>query len=152
MTVTSYFEVEPLIVQHIQENMPDVPSIDTPFDIDDMLANSSNDDLSVSVIYHGYRMGNVIGKGIITNQYQQWLIVLKAYNQEGQSSNANLIRKTADPYIMQLLNCMQGFDPRRLNPELKAYRQFSQADSPVGAGMSSSFGYFPFLFEIQMFV
>lgn len=151
MSITDYFAVEPLIVQHIKNNMPNLVAIDTPFDIDNMLDNR-NGTPSVSVIYNGDRMGDSTQNGKVTTQYQQWLIVLKVSHADAQSSHTNELRAYASPFILQLLNCMQGFDPKTLEPRLKAYRQFKRADSPVGVGSDVGFGYFPFLFEIQMFV
>lgn len=149
--ISNYFAVEPLIVQHIKASMPNLVSVDTPFDIDAML-NHSHDTPSVSVIYHNDRIGEAVGRGKINPQYQQWLIVLKVRDAQAQSRDTNALRAYANPFILQLLDCMQGFDPKTLEPNLIAYREFRRADSPVGVGSDVGFGYFPFLFEIQMFV
>lgn len=146
MNITDYFAVEPVIVEHIKASMPDLLEVNTPFNIDDML-DHSNTDKSVSVIYYGDRMGEVSGRGKITSQYQQWLIVLTVRDAQAQAGTTNSIREYANPLILQLLAAMQGFDPK-----IKAYRQFLRADSPVTAGSDSGFAFFPFMFEIQMFV
>lgn len=142
----NYFEVESHIVHHIKNNVDNLLAVDTPFDIDDML-DHSNVTPSVSVIYYGDRMGENGARGVLASQYQQWLVVLKLHDPKAQAGNTNSLRELANPFILQILDCMQGFDP-----QLKAYRQFKRADSPVGVGSSSGFGYFPFLFEIQMFI
>ena len=149
--INDYFAVEPVIVEHIKNNMTDLLDVDTPFDIDDML-KSSNDTPSVSVIYYGDRMGESSTSGKVTTQYQQWLVVLKVRDANAQGKNTTDLRAYANPFILQLLSCMQGFDPKKYLPELVAYRQFKRADSPVGVGSAAGFGYFPFLFEIQMFI
>ena len=149
--INDYFAVEPVIVEHIKNNMTDLLDVDTPFDIDDML-ESSNDTPSVSVIYYGDRMGESSTSGKVTTQYQQWLVVLKVRDANAQGKNTTDLRAYANPFILQLLSCMQGFDPKKYLPELVAYRQFKRADSPVGVGSAAGFGYFPFLFEIQMFI
>lgn len=146
MNITDYFAVEPLIVEHIKASMPDLLEVNTPFNIDDMLDNS-NTDKSVSVIYYGDRMGDSSGKGKITTQYQQWIIVLTVRDAKAQCGNTNSIREYANPLILQLLAAMQGF-----NPDVKAYRQFVRVDSPVTAGSDSGFAFFPFMFETQMFI
>jgi len=146
MNITDYFAVEPVIIEHIKASMPDLLEVNTPFNIDDML-DHSNTDKSVSVIYYGDRMGEVSGRGKITSQYQQWLIVLTVRDAKAQAGTTNSIREYANPLILQLLAAMQGFDPK-----IKAYRQFLRADSPVTAGSDSGFAFFPFMFEIQMFV
>lgn len=149
--MNNYFAVEPLIVQNIRQNVDNLLDIDTPFDIDTML-NASNVAPSVSVIYYGDKMGDVSANGKMTSQYQQWLIVLKVRDAAAQGQHTNGLRAYANPFILQLLNCMQGFDPKTLDPNLTAYRKFKRADSPVGVGSDVGFGYFPFLFEILMFV
>lgn len=141
----NYFAVEPLIVDHIKANVANLLDVDTPFDIDDMLDNT-NTTPSVSVIYHGDRVGDVSAKGTINSQYQQWLIVLKLRDPMAQSGNTNSLREMANPFILDLLKAMQGFEPK-----IERYRHFKRADSPVAVGSGGGFGYFPFLFEIQMF-
>lgn len=37
MNITDYFAVEPIIVKHIAESMPDLLEVNTPFTVDDML-------------------------------------------------------------------------------------------------------------------
>lgn len=149
--IDNYFAIEPLIVQNIRQNVDNLLDIDTPFDIDTML-DFSNVTPSVSVIYYGDKMGESSTNGKMTSQYQQWLIVLKVRDSGSQGRDTNSLRAYANPFILQLLNCMQGFDPKTLDPNLTAYRKFKRADSPVGVGSDVGFGYFPFLFEIQMFV
>ncbi len=144
--ITDYFAVEPLIVEHIKASMTDLNEVNTPFNIDDMLDNANNDK-TVSVIYYGDRMGDVSGKGKVTSQYQQWLVVLTVRDAGAQSGDTNSIRQYANPFILKLLAAMQGFDPK-----VKAYRHFLRTDSPVTAGSEAGFAFFPFLFEIQMFV
>ena len=146
MNITDYFAVEPIIVKHIAESMPDLLEVNTPFTVDDMLQNS-NVTPSVSVIYHDDRMGTSSSNGKVTTQYQQWLIVLCVRDPKAQSGHTNSIREYANPFILQLLDCMQGFAPN-----LDAYRSFKRVDSPVGVGRDVGFGYFPFLFEVQMFI
>lgn len=142
----NYFEVEPILVKHITDNVEGLLAVDTPFDIDDMLDNS-NTTPSVSVIYYGDRMGEISAKGALNVQYQQWLIVLKLTDPMAQGGNTNSLRELANPFILQILKCMQGFDPK-----LAKFKHFKRVDCPVNVGSSSGFGYFPFLFEIQMFV
>lgn len=141
----NYFAVEPLIVEHIKTNVANLLEVDTPFDIDDML-NNANTAPSVSVIYYGDRVSEASSKGVINSQYQQWLIVLKLRDPMAQSGNTNSLREMANPFILDLLNAMQGFEPK-----IERYRHFKRADSPVAVGSGGGFGYFPFLFEIQMF-
>lgn len=146
MNITDYFAVEPLIVAHIKNSMPDLLEVNTPFNVDDMLDNS-NTDKTVSVIYYGDRMGENVGKGKLSNQYQQWLIVLTVRDANAQSGCTNSIREYANPLILQLLETMQGYDPK-----VMAYKHFLRADSPVTAGSDSGFAFFPFMFEVQMFI
>ena len=108
--IADYFAVEPIIVEHIKASVKNLEDVDTPFDIENML-DSVSVTPSVSVIYYGDRMGDSTSNGKITTQYQQWLIVLKVHDAEAQSKNTNDLRAYANPFILQLLSCMQGFDP-----------------------------------------
>lgn len=149
MTMTvidDYFAVEPILVGHIQNAMSDdLSEVNTPFTIEDML-QAANNTPSISVIYFDDRVGDSAGNGKITSIYQQWLIVLCLQDAEAQLQNTNSIRKTADPFIRKLLDTLQGFDPK-----VKGYRPFKRTNCPVRIGGQSSFAYFPFLFETQIF-
>lgn len=144
--VQDYFAVEPILVEHIRTAMADeINEVNTPFTIEDML-EAANNTPSISVIYFDDRVGENVGNGKLTTIYQQWLIVLCLQDAEAQLQNTNSIRKSADPFIRKLLDTVQGFDPN-----VKGYKSFKRTNCPVRLGGQSSFAYFPFLFETQIF-
>lgn len=145
MIVEDYFAMEKHLLQHLQNTFTDI-DIQTPFNIEDML-QASNADKSISVLYFGDRVSDSASSGKTTTVYQQWLVVLSVREAQSQLENTNEIRNIASPLILKLLQALQGFDPK-----VQGYRQFKRADSPVRQGSQSSFAYFPFLFEIQMFI
>lgn len=145
MAVEQYFGVETKLVERLQGIFPEMP-IYTPFSIEDML-QSVNDEQSISIIYHDDRIADGGNSGTLNSCYQQWLVVLSLHDAQAQLQQTNTIRSTADPLIKKLLQGLQGFDPK-----LDGYRAFKRANSPVRVGSQSSFAYFPFLFEIQMFI
>lgn len=144
MSELQYFAVEPLLVERIKASVEGLIEVDTPFSIESMLDNSNNAP-SVSIIWYGERFSEQVGRENRTKsiQYDQWLIVLKVRDTESQSADTQSIRALADPFIMQLHDCMMGF-----NPNLKGYARFNKTASPVTSGNDSSFAYFPFMFEI----
>lgn len=144
MSTLEYFAVEPILVEHIKNNVAGLIDVDTPFSIEEMLDNRNNAP-SVSLIWYGERFSEQVGSGnrVKSIQYDQWLIVLKINDTCAQSVDTHSIRALADPYIMQLHDCMMGF-----NPELKGYGRFDKTASPVTNGSDSGFAYFPFMFEI----
>lgn len=144
MSELQYFAVEPLLVEHIKANVAGLIEVNTPFNIESMLDNSNNAP-SVSIIWYGERFSEQVGRDsrIKSIQYDQWLIVLKVRDTEAQSSDTQSIRALADPFIMQLHECMMDF-----NPQLQGYGRFTKTSCPVTSGSDSSFAYFPFMFEI----
>lgn len=144
MSELQYFAVEPILVEHITNSVDGLIEVDTPFSIESMLDNRNNAP-SVSIIWYGERFSEQVGRDNRTKsiQYDQWLLVLKINDTESQSSDTQSIRALADPFIMQLHDCMMGF-----NPNLKGYARFTKTAAPVTSGNDSSFAYFPFMFEI----
>ena len=144
MSTLQYFAVEPILVEHITNNVSGLIEVDTPFSIESMLDNSNNAP-SVSIIWYGERFSEQVGRDNRTKsiQYDQWLIVLKVRDTESQAADTHSIRALADPYIMQLHDCMMDF-----NPQLKGYGRFDKTSCPVTSGSDSGFAYFPFMFEI----
>lgn len=145
MAVEQYFGVEQKLVERVQALFPNFTVL-TPFNVEDML-QAVNDEYSISIIYHDDRIADGGNSGILNSCYQQWLVVLSLHDAQAQLEQTNTIRSTADPLIKKLLQGLQGFDPK-----LDGYRTFKRANSPVRVGSQSSFAYFPFLFEIQMFI
>ena len=143
--IQDYFAVEPILVEKIKTAMPDLVDVNTPFTIEAMLEGSNNAP-SVSVIYFDDRVSESVGNGSSATVFQQWLVVLCIRDAGAQLQNTNSLRKEADPFIRNLLDTLQGF-----NPQVAGYRMFKRANSPVRIGSSPGFAYFPFMFEIQMF-
>ena len=144
MSELQYFAVEPILVGHIKASVDGLVEVDTPFSIESMLDNRNNAP-SVSIIWYGERFSEQVGRDSRTKsiQYDQWLLVLKINDTESQSTDTQSIRALADPFIMQLHECMMNF-----NPQLKGYGRFDKTASPVTSGSDSGFAYFPFMFEI----
>lgn len=146
MSTLEYFAVEPPLVEHIKANVAGLikDGVDTPFSIEAMLDNRNNAP-SVSVIWYGERFSEQVGRDgrAKSIQYDQWLVVLKVNDTESQSSDTQSIRALADPYIMQLHDCLMDF-----NPNIQGYGRFNKTACPVTNGSDSGFAYFPFMFEI----
>ena len=145
MSDTKYFAIEPILVEHIANSIDGLIDVDTPFSIEEMLDNRNNAP-SVSIIWYGERFGEQVGRDSRTTslQYDQWLIVLKINDTCSQSRETQSIRALADPFIMQLHECMMNF-----NPNIKGYARFTKTSSPVTSGSDSGFAYFPLMFEIH---
>lgn len=144
MSDLQYFAVEPLLVEHIKTNVTGLIEVDTPFSIETLLDNRNNAP-SISLIWYGERFSEQVGRNgpAKSIQYDQWLVVLKINDTCAQSVDTHSIRALADPYIMQIHDCLMGF-----NPQLNGYGRFDKTACPVTNGSDSGFAYFPFMFEI----
>lgn len=144
--VESYFALESAIVNRIQECVPELRAIYTPFNIEEMM-KITNVSPSVSVIYFDDRIGDSAGTGKVVSTYQQWLVVLSLRHAAAQLQNTNVLRQQASPLILNILDAMQGFDPK-----IQGYKPFKRVNSPVRQGGQAGHCYFPFMFESQIFV
>lgn len=138
--ITNYFEAEASIVARLQQEVPGLKSVLTPFSIGDMV-ESSQPSPSVHVIYGGDAVsGNEAGSGTRRTIDQRWLIVLAVRTPKAQLQNTTEIRTLAGELIPQVLRSLQGWAP------VTWMRPLGRVSGPA-AGYSSSFAYFPFMFE-----
>lgn len=147
MPELNYFALEPVIVQRIKDEMPDIQEVYTPFSVDDML-QLTNVSPGVSVIYVGDRVGDSAGVGKASQVYQQWLMVLSLNDASAQLEQTNSIRASAAPLIVKLLKAFQGY-----RPGIVPYGAFKRANAGIEVGSDDAGNaYFPFLFEIEVYV
>ena len=144
--IDNYFALEPVIVEALKNNIPEIETIHTPFSIEEMLG-MTNEEVALSVIYFDDRVGDEAVKGRVNIIHQQWLVVLSLREASSQLQSTNEIRKKAEPYIQMILKTMQGLDPK-----LTGSRPFKRVNSPARSGGQSSFFYIPFMFESQLMI
>lgn len=144
--IDNYFALEPVIVEALKSNIPEIETIHTPFNIEEMLG-MTNEEVALSVIYFDDRVGDEAARGRVSIIHQQWLVVLSLREASSQLQSTNEIRKKAEPYIQMILKTMQGLDSK-----LAGSRPFKRVSSPVRSGGKSSFFYIPFMFEAQLII
>jgi hypothetical protein len=139
--ITNYFEAEDAIVQRIRESVPELKDVLTPFSVGDMV-ESSQPSPSVHVIYAGDVVpSGQAGQGASKLVDQRWLIVLAVRTPKAQLQHTSEIRTLAGPLVPKVLGCLQGWAP------VSWMRPLGRASGGPSAGYSSSFAYFPFMFE-----
>ena len=141
----SYFALEPVIVKALQDNIPEIKTIHTPFNIEEMLG-ITNEEVALSVIYFDDRVAGNAGQGQVSTIYQQWLVVLSVREASSQLQQTNAIRELAAPHIQKVLKVMSGRDP-----EIAGFDVFKRTNSPVRSGGQTGHFYFPMMFECLMF-
>jgi hypothetical protein len=138
--INNYFEAELAIVQRLRQEVLSVTSILTPFSIGDMV-ESSQPSPSIHIIYGGDSVtGELAGQGSSKFIEQKWLVVLAVRTATAQLQNTSDIRVKAGEIIPLMLNSLQGWKP------VKWMRPLVRISGPP-AGYSSSFAYFPYMFE-----
>jgi len=138
--ITNYFDAEAAIMQRISAQMPELKSVLSPFSIGDMV-EASQPSPAVHVIYGGDNVtGNEAGQGARRIVEQRWLIVLAIRTPKAQLQNTTEIRSLAGELIPKIINALQGWAPTEW------MRPLVRVNGPA-AGYSSSFAYFPFMFE-----
>ena len=136
----NYFAAEDAIVKRLQEQIPALKVVLTPFSIGDMV-ESSQPSPAVHVIYGGDVIsGNEVGNGSRRTIDQRWLIVLAVRTPKAQLQNTSEIRVLSGEIIPKILSSLQGWAP------VEGMRPLGRVSGPA-AGYSSSFAYFPFMFE-----
>lgn len=138
--ISNYFGAEDAIVRHLQEQVPELKAVLTPFSIGDMV-ESSQPSPAVHVIYGGDVVsGNETGNGARRTIDQRWLVVLAVRTPKAQLQNTSEIRVLSGELIPKVLRSLQGWAP------VEWMRPLGRVSGPA-AGYSSSFAYFPFMFE-----
>lgn len=138
--ISNYFGAEDAIVKRLQEQVPELKAVLTPFSIGDMV-ESSQPSPAVHVIYGGDVVsGNETGNGVRRTIDQRWLVVLAVRTPKAQLQNTSEIRVLSGELIPKVLRSLQGWAP------VEWMRPLGRVSGPA-AGYSSSFAYFPFMFE-----
>jgi hypothetical protein len=143
--IDNYFALEPVIVEALKNNIPEIETIHTPFSIEEMLG-MTNEEVALSVIYFDDRVAGSVGQGQAGAIYQQWLVVLSVRDASSQLQQTNAIRELAAPHIQKVLKVMNALDP-----EIAGFDVFKRANSPVRSGGQTGHFYFPMMFECLMF-
>jgi hypothetical protein len=138
--INNYFGAEDAIVKRLEEQVPELKAVLTPFSIGDMV-ESSQPSPAVHVIYGGDVVsGNETGNGARRTIDQRWLVVLAVRTPKAQLQNTSEIRVLSGELIPKVLRSLQGWAP------VEWMRPLGRVSGPA-AGYSSSFAYFPFMFE-----
>lgn len=138
--INNYFGAEDAIVKRLTEQVPELKAVLTPFSIGDMV-ESSQPSPAVHVIYGGDVVsGNETGNGARRTIDQRWLVVLAVRTPKAQLQNTSEIRVLSGELIPKVLRSLQGWAP------VEWMRPLGRVSGPA-AGYSSSFAYFPFMFE-----
>ena len=139
----NYFNAEAAIIERLKELLPQVKVL-TPFSIGDMI-ESSQPSPAIHVIYGGDQVAGESNNGTKSVIDQRWMIVLAVRTPKAQLQHTADIRTMAGEIVPTLLKALQGWQPI---PEM---RKLVRVNGPP-AGYSSSFAYFPFLFEGQLII
>ena len=138
--IVNYFEAEEAIVARLRASMPELKDVLTPFSIGDMI-ESSQPSPCAHVIYGGDTLpGNESGKNDSRTVGQRWLVVLAVRTPKAQLQHTSEIRSIAGALVPKMLGALQGWAP------VEWMRPLGRVSGPA-AGYSSSFAYFPFMFE-----
>lgn len=144
--IINYFEAEAAIVQKLAEAVPEATKVFTPFGIADMV-ESSQPSICLHVIYFGDKVTTQeVGQGSKNLVNQQWLVVLAVRSPNAQLQDTQVIRETSGLIIPKILEALQGWQP------VTWMRPLVRSSSPVAAGYSAAFAYFPFMFEGRIII
>ena len=142
--ITNYFEAEAAIIARLDAEVPGIMKIYTPFDLQGVV-ESSQASPALHVVYSGDVVGGTnpgpqAGHGASKIVDQRWLVVLAVRTAAAQLQDTTSIRTKAGELIPRVLGALQGWQP------VQWMRPLARISGPP-AGYSSSFAYFPFLFE-----
>lgn len=142
--ITNYFAAEQAIVARLTAEVPGILKVYTPFDLQGVV-ESSQASPALHVVYAGDVVGGTgtgpqAGAGAAKIVDQRWLVVLAVRTAAAQLQDTTDIRTKAGEFIPRILGALQGWQP------VEWMRPLARISGPT-AGYSSSFAYFPFLFE-----
>ena len=142
--IANYFEPETAIVARLTAEVVGITRIYTPFDLQGVV-EASQASPALHVVYSGDVVGGTgtgpqAGAGSSKIVDQRWLVVLAVRTAAAQLQDTTEIRTKAGELIPRILGALQGWQP------VQWMRPLARVSGPP-AGFSSSFAYFPFLFE-----
>ena len=142
--ITNYFAAEQAIVERLRDKVAGIVKIYTPFDLQGVV-EASQASPALHVVYAGDGVGGTqpgpqSGSGAGKAVDQRWLVVLAVRTAAAQLQDTTEIRVKAGEFVPQILDALQGWQP------VEWMRPLARVGGP-SAGYSSSFAYFPFLFE-----
>lgn len=142
--ITNYFAAEQAIVDRLKAEVPGIMKVYTPFDLQGVV-ESSQASPALHVVYSGDVVGGTnpgpqAGAGAAKVVDQRWLVVLAVRTAAAQLQDTSEIRTKAGVIVPAILDALQGWQPAQW------MRPLARVGGPT-AGYSSSFAYFPFLFE-----
>ena len=142
--ITNYFAAEQAIVDRLKAEVPGIMKVYTPFDLQGVV-ESSQASPALHVVYSGDVVGGTnpgpqAGAGAAKVVDQRWLVVLAVRTAAAQLQDTSEIRTKAGVIVPAILGALQGWQP------VQWMRPLARVSGPT-AGYSSSFAYFPFLFE-----
>ena len=142
--ITNYFAAEQAIVDRLKAEVPGIMKVYTPFDLQGVV-ESSQASPALHVVYSGDVVGSTnpgpqAGAGAAKVVDQRWLVVLAVRTAAAQLQDTSEIRTKAGVIVPAILGALQGWQP------VQWMRPLARVGGPT-AGYSSSFAYFPFLFE-----
>lgn len=140
--ITNYFEAEDAIVQRLRDSVPELKDVLTPFGLAEMMESSQNSPVA-HVVYAGDSVpgSTEAGQGASRVVVQKWLVIIAVRTPRAQLQKTTEIRTLAGMIIPKVLGCLQGWAP------VSWMRPLGRASGGPPAGYSSSFAYFPFMFE-----
>ncbi len=142
--ITNYFAPEAAIVARLRAEVPEAVKVYTPFDLQGVI-EASQASPAIHVVYAGDQVGGTnpgaqAGAGAAKIVDQRWLVVLAVRTASAQLQDTAEIRTKAGAIIPRILGALQGWQP------VQWMRPLARVSGPP-SGYSSSFAYFPFLFE-----
>lgn len=149
--ITDYFAVRPKIVEALIQAFTADDSapfpVFTPANVQAML-QITNIAPAAHVIYMDDRVDGSAGNGSASTFHQQWLVVLCVRDAESQLQSTEALQAAASPYILKLLEALQGFEPTGG----VGFGPLKRATAGATHGIEAGLGWFPFLFETQVFI
>ena len=139
--ITDYFAAEDAIVARLKEAVPEAKAVLTPFTANDIkeLAQVTP---CLHVIYAGDNVArDSAGNRIASMVDQRWLVIIAVRTAHAQLADTTEIRRLVGPLVVKVLVALQGWSP------VEWMRPLGRSSGSPPAGYSSSFAYYPFVFE-----
>lgn len=139
--VENYFFIQPLLVDHLTAEMPELQAVITLDDMTDLDTQAYSP--AAHVIYVGDDVGGgpnaqgTIGKVQTTTQL--WAVIIAVYFGQVGATGSD-VKATAGPLIAKMLRCVAGWQPAKfVQPLARGH--------PVQAHYNNGVAYFPFVFR-----
>ncbi len=149
MQLDDYLAIEEPLVERLREAVPELVTVTTAAELEDVANLRQKPPPAAIVIYDGDDVPQTPQSEAARGQrqvvLQRWLVVIAVQNVRDQRQGSS-VRREAGPLMVKVIRAVAGWQPPVPNT-----RPLMRAPGTPGPAFEAGYGYFPLLFIARVF-